>query len=403
MKHTDDFEELIRQRFKDFEMDSVPESHWDNISRRLPRQSFNTKWVWATAVVLIVAVVSLTFISKQGHSPNSLFVKESYDKNNIVPNRSSDTMSFTNKANAISAENIHQQATDKQNCSTKKPSTVAEQITIPRKEFENVTIEIVPQLKDQSERLDLQYLKSTLYPHSMSSLNVSNIIFVIGTSINNPLPCFGYRHKLRGFINVSPLYCSYSYGPNLNDNIIVNQISTTSSFSTRRLGIKAEMGIAWPLSKCFEVYTGIGFAFVPKNVLYTSNEMRTDTVTVILTETNSYRLIPVYNSRDSYESEIFKMNYLLLGINFNENIGSTRYYTSLSGELNLLKGRCGENISTSFSFGIEKEISKNISYTVGPELNYYLNETPYSSTLLNAKPYTLGLRLALVFGNKYVK
>ena len=404
MNHTDDFEELIRQRFDDFEMNAVPESHWDNISRRLPQKPFMAKRIRvAVSTVLIVALFSLILITKQEHIKERPGVNVSYSKEKFSLNNNFETLPIANKAGSLPTNILDQQPSHKPHHFINQPSPKRVLAYIPEKVIENVITDIVISQRDPLAMGDIQLIKSAIHLHPASSSQMLFIISSIATHIDDPISPKGNTHRLTGFLHINPFYCSYAYSPNLNDDIIVNQISTSSTFSVQRIGLKTEAGITWPVSERFKVFSGIGFAFVPKNVLYASNEMMTDTVTVILTETNTYRLIPVYDSHNIHESEVFNLEYLLLGINFNTHIGSTMYYTSVNGEFNLMKGKYTHNMSTGFSFGIEKEMSRNISYTFGPVLNYYFNETPYSSTLLHAKPYSLGLRLGVAFGRSNTK
>ncbi len=199
------------------------------------------------------------------------------------------------------------------------------------------------------------------------------------------------------FINLTPQYSFFNFTPNVKDKIILNNFELNTGISPKRIGIKLETGIAIKLNKYFQINAAINAQTINKNVVYTTHTNVLDSFKVEALNVYNIRIERVANLQKIEEQNTFYAVGFNAAFQINGRINrSLNYFISSGIGMNkLLNYSELSSSSYDFSIGVSRPFNKKYAISLAPQITYFTQNNAFSSPVLEAKPYTIGLKLGI--------
>jgi hypothetical protein len=405
-----DFESLFKN-LKDYKEDP-DDTAWDAISGNLNSSSHNNLWKWAAAVLFLVSGVGGLFFwnSNTGSKETSFnsFSLAGVEPLNEIALEKSDKSQKEANHKAVKISNIKNEEhidtniylNSRENLESPFDLTFEEEVkseyivtslyepgNLERKKA-NVLLGSYQELEVQVERVELKEIVE------------EPVIKEKKKEIGKGLKFYGLFMPTMGYHQVKS---------NKNDDILVTGIEKLATFSTERLGIRAEAGFEYPLSRRLSIYSGLLY-FQRKQTLNYTVQIQEGQQVVFSDVEKMFIISPIFNEEvREFDYEVQNLGVstgLLLRMkNWNKwsRFISTgiEFHKGLGNDNDKVEGGVG-NAPALYAFyqvyyRMERPLNKNLNVVVQPTLNssFYLNSQIH--TPIYIKPYGFGLNLGLTY------
>jgi hypothetical protein len=214
------------------------------------------------------------------------------------------------------------------------------------------------------------------------------------------------RHKVSLYFLAMPTFGYQRIVANRNDNVIIDNIKKVSAFSYKRLGIRAELGITYPLSSRFNITGGILYYQRKQTINYVEKVL--DNSNVTSADDQQVNLDPhfVYLNK-SFEYELKNM-----GVQLGANVvlSKNKFLHTAGGGIEFQKGlnKLGtdqKNLSGNPSTFVFYNVYYRMQYPAEGRLRAIFQPTFNYSLYLNqdmnapfyVKPYGFGLNFGIAY------
>ncbi len=216
------------------------------------------------------------------------------------------------------------------------------------------------------------------------------------------------NRKLSLYLTAMPTFGYQRVEANQNDNVFVESISKVSNFSTKRLGVRAEIGAEYALNKKFRVFGGVLYYQRKQTIEYVERvpvndviENPVDTVVILQPEFTS--------QARTFEFELRNLglqvgvNYVLKEKKFLHTIGTgIEFHKALNKLPDEQRDLGFSSIPSTFVFAnlyyrLQYPAQGRLRAVFQPTFNYslYLNQDMNASFFV--KPYGLGLNVGVTY------
>ena len=215
------------------------------------------------------------------------------------------------------------------------------------------------------------------------------------------------HRKFNIYITAMPTFGYQRIESETNDKILVESIKKISAFSTKRLGIRVELGAEVPISKRLKVFGGVLYYQRKQTIDYV--EVKPDTTWISSGPDGEYIVETTLSYLDkSFEYELRNLG-IQLGFNYQLKKGKFLQTVGTGLEFQFAINKLSEEYKQRFSNNPSAYLFYNLYYrlqypsegrlkaVLQPTLNYsfYINQN------LNApfyvKPYGLGLNIGITY------
>jgi hypothetical protein len=201
------------------------------------------------------------------------------------------------------------------------------------------------------------------------------------------MPTFGYQH----------------IAPVKDDNILIESIEKVSAFSTKRLGIRGEIGIEKFLSRKFSYHVGVLYYQRKQTINYMFKDRTSARVEKTSSQDYLYQ-VTVPTDSGTFEYELKNIG-LLVGLNYTTKIRKFVHKVGIAGELHQGLNQVNRETDAGqryFAFGdlyyrLSYPVSRRIDIMFQPTLNYALQMDSRVNAPFYVKPYGLGLNFGAYF------
>ena len=213
------------------------------------------------------------------------------------------------------------------------------------------------------------------------------------------------RNRPNIYFTIMPTLGYQRIEPNSQDNLIVESIDRVSAFSTDRLGVRAELGIEYPLENRFNIFGGLVYFQRHQTIGYTEKTVGN---TEILQGPDGEIIVqPEFN----YEHRTFDYEVRNLGIQIGVSyqLSKAKFLQTLGTgiEFHLALNKFEERpeytnnpsayVFYNFYYRIQYPADTKLRAVLQPTLNYsfYINQNQDSPFYV--KPYGLGLNIGFTY------
>ena len=235
-----------------------------------------------------------------------------------------------------------------------------------------------PKINDAIENKDL--INETKNPITNKSIT------------NNPLK------KRHFYFLMTPQYSFFKFSPNTADKIYLSNFELTNSLSIKRLGMQLEAGMSYALSKKWQVNIGLNAQLIRKNINYSTRTNVLDSFKIEALNASNIRIERVADLNKIQEEN----NYYSIGVNtdlvyqINNKKGGFNWFLSSGFGLNQLINQTQSSaITVNAAFGFKHTLNNQFDIIVAPKLTYVIGKNGYSSPILQAQPYTIGVQIGI--------
>ncbi len=209
---------------------------------------------------------------------------------------------------------------------------------------------------------------------------------------NNPLK------KRRFYFLLTPQYSFFKFSPNTADKIYLSNFELTNSLSIKRLGMQLEAGMSYALSKKWQVNIGLNAQLIRKNINYSTRTNVLDSFKIEALNASNIRIERVADLNKIQEEN----NYYSIGLNtdlvyqINNKKGGFNWFLSSGFGLNQLINQTQSSaMNVNAAFGFKHTLNNQFDIIVAPKLTYVIGKNGYSSPILQAQPYTIGVQIGI--------
>ena len=213
------------------------------------------------------------------------------------------------------------------------------------------------------------------------------------------------RNRPNIYFTIMPTLGYQRIEPNSQDNLIVESIDRVSAFSTDRLGVRAELGVEYPVENRFNIFGGLVYFQRHQTIGYM--EKTVGNTEILKGPDGEIILQPVFN----YEHRAFDYEVRNLGLQIGVNYQlSRRKFLQTLGtgiEFHLALNKFGKTpeltnnpsayVFYNFYYRLQYPADTKLRAVFQPTLNYsfYINQNPDSPFYV--KPYGLGLNIGFTY------
>ena len=424
--NNDNFNKTFRDRFQDFEDHNISEDNWDAIQSRIPQKSSFLQKNGRKASLLLCLLLISTCVwqskwdnsntsnpkintAKQAIDNNTLAIIEKGDpsvKNTILPINSKNK-SVINSKKINSINELNSNSNSNSNLINKNELIVVNKGNKGLNTNENTELNSVnnTELIDDfnSENKSINNNKSIEITPLLALINANKLINFEKKDVPitplNSIINFNKKPLKRTslYVAMTPQYSFFNFTPNTKDKLFLSQFELTNQLSAKRLGIKIEMGVSYPLTKHLAVNVALNAQSINKTIAYSTQTNVLDSFRVEALNALNIRIERIANLHKLQEQN----NYYLVGLNsgltYTIGRGKTRYFAAGGLGINKLLNQTQlSSINWEMSMGIQQKISNQYSLSIAPQINYFMQKETFSSPILQAKPYTIGLKMVLI-------
>jgi hypothetical protein len=430
----DNFNQSFRDRFQNFEDHDISEHNWEAIQAAIPQKmSFlQANWRKSTALLCLLLISTCVFQSKwqntlspdvqsttlqqDAFSTNTNAITLNEKKDPSVKNAFSAINSISNsvikiektktinalKNNSINKNLIKEQLNSTSNLTLNNSNDLGQTIN-KNGELNNVNNgelnqELITknELNNTIKTTELMALLPIINSNKTIDFNKENPELNTPFIVPNHLSFITRRSSL--FFAVTPQYSFFNFTPNTKDKIYLSHFELTNQLSAKRLGIKIETGIAYQLNKHFDLNLSLNAQTINKNISYSTQTNVLDSFRIQALNASNIRIERIANYNKLEEQN----NYYLIGFNAglqyttgNKN-NKLRYFIATGLGINkLLNQTKMETFNVDASMGIKRKISTQYDLSIAPQINYFMQKNTFSSPILQAQPYTIGLKMGI--------
>jgi hypothetical protein len=201
------------------------------------------------------------------------------------------------------------------------------------------------------------------------------------------MPTFGYQRIM----------------PVKNDNILIESLQKISAFSTKRLGIRAEIGIEKALSKKMTAHVGLLYFHRKQTINYTYRDTNKFTISKLETDSLSYQ-VTSQKADAAFEYELKNIG-IIAGVNYTIKSKRLIQKLGLAGELQKGLNAVSGEVATGQELYLFGDVYYRIAYPLSPKIDLMFQPTINYSLQLDSrltapfyvKPYGLGLNFGAYF------
>jgi len=213
------------------------------------------------------------------------------------------------------------------------------------------------------------------------------------------------RNRPNIYFTIMPTLGYQRIEPNSQDNLIVESIDRVSAFSTDRLGVRAELGVEYPVENRFNIFGGLVYFQRHQTIGYT--EKTVGNTEILQGPDGEIILQPEFN----YEHRTFDYEVRNLGlqIGVNYQLAKRKFLQTLGTgiEFHLALNKLEETpeltnnpsayVFYNFYYRLQYPADTKLRAVFQPTLNYafYINQNPDSPFYV--KPYGLGLNIGFTY------
>jgi hypothetical protein len=205
--------------------------------------------------------------------------------------------------------------------------------------------------------------------------------------------------KRHFYLLVTPQYSFFKFSPNTADKIYLSNFELTNSLSIKRLGIQLESGMSYELSKKWQVNFGLNTQVISKNINYSTRTNVLDSFKIEALNASNIRIERVADLNKIEEEN----NYYSIGFNAdlayrinNKKDGFNWFLSSGIGANQLLNQTQSRAINFNVAFGFKRTLNHQFDMILSPKLTYYIEKNSFSSPILQAQPYTIGVQMGIL-------
>jgi hypothetical protein len=215
-------------------------------------------------------------------------------------------------------------------------------------------------------------------------------------------------NRLRLYFTIMPTLGYQRIKPNSNDNLIVESIERVSTFSTDRLGVRAELGVEYPVGNRLNIFGGLVYFQRQQTIGYT--EKVVSNTDIVEGPDGEIIVQPEfgYESR-SFEYEVRNvgvqvgLNYQLAKRKFLQMLGTgVEFHLALNkfGERREITNNPSAYIFYNLYYRLQYPADTKLRAVVQPTLNYsfYINQN--RDAPFHVKPYGLGMNVGFTYNFK---
>ena len=432
--NNDNFNKTFRERFQDFEDHNISEDNWDAIQSKIPQKaSFLQKNGRKVSLLLCLLLISTCVwqskwdnsstsnpqinIAKQAIDNNTLAIIEKEDpsvKNAILPSNSVSNANVreTSKVSLTSTSIINKELNSNSN-SINKNELINNELIVVNKENKGLNTvgnrelnsvnknELINDFNSEKEltrntqSIEITPLLTQINVDKLIDFDKNNAPITSFNSIINSNKKQFKRTSL--FVAVTPQYSFFNFTPNTKDKLFLSQFELTNQLSIKRLGIKIETGVSYQLTKHLAVNLALNVQSINKTISYSTQTNVLDSFKIEALNALNIRIERIANLHKLQEQN----NYYLVGLNsgLTYTIGRGKMHYFVAGSLGinkLLNQTQLSSINWDMSIGIQQKISNQYSLSIAPQINYFVQKETFSSPILQAKPYTIGLKMQIM-------
>ena len=213
------------------------------------------------------------------------------------------------------------------------------------------------------------------------------------------------RNRPNIYFTIMPTLGYQRIEPNSQDNLIVESIDRVSTFSTDRLGVRAELGVEYPLENRFNIFGGLVYFQRHQTIGYTEKTVGN---TVILQGPDGEIILQPEFSYEhrSFDYEVRNLglqigvSYQLAKRKFLQTVGTgIEFHLALNKlqEASEFTNNPSAYVFYNFYYRIQYPADTKLRAVVQPTLNYsfYINQNQDSPFYV--KPYGLGLNIGFTY------
>jgi hypothetical protein len=194
------------------------------------------------------------------------------------------------------------------------------------------------------------------------------------------------------YFSVAPQYSYFNFSPKTDDKLLLSNFELLNSLSTKRLSFNIETGITFRINEHFQLNMGLNARNIVKNIAYRAQKETPDSFRIQKINSLKIRLESVKGINKLQEQN----TYYLVGINSGLQYSNGSYFVAGGFGLNhLLNASKKTVLNLDFSFGFKQKINNQYDLSIAPQMTYFIKNNRFSSPVLEANPYTIGLKLAV--------
>ncbi|MFN8354933.1 MAG: hypothetical protein U0Y10_10835 [Spirosomataceae bacterium] len=207
-------------------------------------------------------------------------------------------------------------------------------------------------------------------------------------------------HKILDmYVSMMPLYNYYSIAPQHSDDVLVEDVRTTSNFSSQRAGWRFQLGTEIPVSQRFKLRLGLSYLQMNHYVSYRVRNVLPDSMATQLLNSQTLALTPIYYPRTRVSDTQWHYAGVKADLLFKLNqSGAMAHYLSVGTEgVMQLDQNGNSNMFLNFAYGVNYPLGQGINLRVEPTLNYGLRSATDDYGNLALRPVNVGLNFGLVW------
>ena len=213
------------------------------------------------------------------------------------------------------------------------------------------------------------------------------------------------QNRLSIYFTIMPTLGYQRIEPNSNDNLIVESIERISTFSTDRLGVRAELGVEYPIANRLNVFGGLVYFQRQQTIGYTQKVVSNTEVSQ--GPDGEIILQPEFN----YENKSFEYDVRNLGlqVGLSYQLAKRKFLQTLGTgiEFHLALNKFDETpeftnnpsayVFYNLYYRVQYPTDTKLRAVVQPTLNYsfYINQN--RDAPFYVKPYGLGLNVGFTY------
>jgi hypothetical protein len=436
----DNFEEEFLKAFQGFERHDIPEHNWVAIESEIPKKSSFLKQNWKKSSILLLLLLISTCvyrtqwasfvvpnvqntivqlpknkIDKSAISEGSKAFELRENKNTPSVEKGFSLYKF-NKKGLIQSNKSNDNNLSKNNFLTNdlvlqndKGKYIKKDVFALSKDNNFIEHKSTTTIKNDSfnafmnQRLDtindkiVLNTKTDLIPF-LPILNTTKMIDFNKNKLENTFNSIVYttqnRYRKSGFyLSLTPQYNFYNFYINTDDDVFLSNFEMRNSLLNKRLDVKIETGIFYRLNKNWQLNTSINARTVNKDIAYIAQTELKDSFQIKSIDALNIRVESVKESHKLHEQN----TYFLIGFNSGIQFNINQWFIESGIGVNyLLNAPKMTVLNIELSIGFKQKINTKYDLNIAPQMTYFIEKKTFSSPVLQANPYSIGLKLSVL-------
>jgi hypothetical protein len=188
------------------------------------------------------------------------------------------------------------------------------------------------------------------------------------------------------------LMSGFRFAPNITDEIILDRFTKTAPFAAQRLGWSVETKLLKTLKPRLRGKLSLGYQTLQKYIAYDAQKLSPDSLVLTKIDQNTYQVRVFNESETKVEDQHYDVLRLGLGLEYQLKACFTNLDLGLATTLQ----NPGLNGFVGLGIGLEQAWTRKSLIRLSGQFNLYLpNKNSFSSAVLQAKPWTLGLNAGI--------